>query len=191
MWSAIFCKEGQRKGTQSMSKAGKESIMKTLLHQAQLHGCAACATALASKLGLMLFCHHFKTCNNFIFKLTYCKRSPLSQPSMYLNREDRCHVDVCITYHTFTYVRKEEKYLWVHLQKKWILFMIEWFYKWFYLKQKCSRPDVCSSKQNIQIHSNKSSPIRFLKHAWGTFKAQIAFEIVNTKDKCFITAKVI
>lgn len=56
--------------------------------------------------------------------------------------------------------------------------------EWFYLKQNYSSLDIlCISKQDMPIHSSKISLICFLR--------QIAFEILNAKDKYFTMAKVI
>ena len=62
--------------------------MKTL-HQAQVHGYVTCAAALSPSL---LFCQHLKSVIMLSLNLCNCKWSPMGKSTMYLNREDRCHM---------------------------------------------------------------------------------------------------
>ena len=76
------------KGDHEYEHGRQRRYMKTL-HQAQVHGYVTCAAALSPSL---LFCQHLKSVIMLSLNLCNCKWSPMGKSTMYLNREDRCHM---------------------------------------------------------------------------------------------------
>ena len=65
--------------------------MKTL-HQAQVHGCVTCAAALSPSLIQYSFVIIWKCVIILSLNLCNCKWSPMGKSTMFLSREDRCHM---------------------------------------------------------------------------------------------------
>lgn len=89
--------------------------------QVQLHGWTACAVALAPEVRLVLFCHHLKIPQNFIFQIVYGKWSPLGQSSICLKRADKsCHSCLPPSWSSDA-PWAQNSGAWLHQDSKWLL----------------------------------------------------------------------